>query len=119
MKDESEVSRRDFLKRAAAVTSRCRLAQGGAAPAGPPAILTISKPNEVVNYGIIGTGIGDDVLFSQAFGQSAAQPDHQHGIRFSRGGPPRAPGAASPRAASDCASAFLVPMPVTITAKRC
>jgi predicted dehydrogenase len=55
MRNESEVSRRDFLKAAAAVTAVAAL-PSGAAPAGAPAILSTSNPNEVVNYGIIGTG---------------------------------------------------------------
>ncbi|HTG62489.1 MAG TPA: twin-arginine translocation signal domain-containing protein, partial [Terriglobia bacterium] len=55
MKDEPEVSRRDFLKTAAAVTGVAALPRGGA-PARAPAILSTPNPNEVVNYGMIGTG---------------------------------------------------------------
>jgi len=55
MKDEPEVSRRDFLKTAAAVTGVAALPRGGA-PVRAPAILSTPNPNEVVNYGMIGTG---------------------------------------------------------------
>ena len=55
MKDEPEVSRRDFLKTAAAVTGVAALPRGSA-PARAPAILSTPNPNEVVNYGMIGTG---------------------------------------------------------------
>jgi predicted dehydrogenase len=53
--DESEVSRRDFLKRAAGVAAVAALPIA-AEPAGAPAILAASSPNSVVNYGFIGTG---------------------------------------------------------------
>jgi hypothetical protein len=46
MKDESEVSRGYFLKRAAALTAVAALPRG-TAPAGAPVILSTSKPNEV------------------------------------------------------------------------
>ncbi len=51
MEKEQEVSRRDFLKTAAAVAAATALPAGGA-----PAILANPSPNNVVNYGMIGTG---------------------------------------------------------------
>src|SRR5208337_4393285 len=51
MEKEQDVSRRDFLKKAAAVAAASALPGGGA-----PAILANPSPNNVVNYGMIGTG---------------------------------------------------------------
>ncbi|HUI44263.1 MAG TPA: Gfo/Idh/MocA family oxidoreductase [Terriglobia bacterium] len=53
MDDETnEVTRRDFLKTAAAVTALAALPPAG----GMPAMLTVPSPGSTVNYGIIGTG---------------------------------------------------------------
>ena len=51
MEKDQDVSRRDFLKTAAAVAAASALPGGGA-----PAILANPSPNSVVNYGMIGTG---------------------------------------------------------------
>ena len=51
MEKDQDVSRRDFLKTAAAVAAASALPSGGA-----PAILASPSPNSVVNYAMIGTG---------------------------------------------------------------
>jgi predicted dehydrogenase len=51
MENERDVTRRDFLKTAAAVAAASALPSVGA-----PAILANPGPNNVVNYGMIGTG---------------------------------------------------------------
>ena len=51
MEKEQDVTRRDFLKTAAAVAAASALPSIGG-----PAILAASGPNSVVNYGMIGTG---------------------------------------------------------------
>jgi predicted dehydrogenase len=51
MEQERDVTRRDFLKTAAAVAAASALPSVGA-----PAILSTPSPNNVVHYGMIGTG---------------------------------------------------------------
>ena len=51
MENQRDVTRRDFLKTAAAVAAASTLPSVGA-----PAILANASPNNVVNYGMIGTG---------------------------------------------------------------
>ncbi len=51
MKKEGDVTRREFLKTAAVVTAATALPSAGA-----PAIMAHPAPNNVVNYGMIGTG---------------------------------------------------------------
>jgi predicted dehydrogenase len=51
MENDRDVTRRDFLKTAAAVAAASTLPSVGA-----PAILANASPNNVVNYGMIGTG---------------------------------------------------------------
>jgi predicted dehydrogenase len=51
MENDRDVTRRDFLKTAAAVAAASALPSVGA-----PAILANPSPNNVVNYGMIGTG---------------------------------------------------------------
>jgi predicted dehydrogenase len=51
MENERDVTRRDFLKTAAAVAAASALPSVGA-----PAILANPSPNDVVSYGMIGTG---------------------------------------------------------------
>jgi len=60
MEREHEVTRRDFLKKAAGVAAASTLPALGA-----PAILANPSPNEVVNFGIIGTGTQGCDLLSQ------------------------------------------------------
>jgi predicted dehydrogenase len=51
MENERDVTRRDFLKTTAAVAAAAALPAAGA-----PALLSVPSPNNVVNFGMIGTG---------------------------------------------------------------
>jgi predicted dehydrogenase len=60
MENKKDVTRRGFLK-----TATAAVVAGGAKPlAGAPAILSLPSPNNVVNYGMIGTGTEGCTLLS-------------------------------------------------------